>query len=143
MEILYKLNQEEMSIIIASHDVEMVTQFADKIFVLHDGEIISQGTPEEIFNDYETLKKAHLRPPKSAELLYLLKKNGMQCEIKLTVEEAFHEILHAVGAESFHNLLHLIKNQLHHRLLHELGEDNYHKMLHVLEEEQKNNKTQN
>lgn len=57
MEILYKLNQEDMSIIIASHDVEMVTQFADKIFVLHDGEIIGQGTPEEIFNDPETLKK--------------------------------------------------------------------------------------
>ena len=35
MEILYMLNKEAMSIIIASHDVEMVTQFADKIFVLH------------------------------------------------------------------------------------------------------------
>ena len=42
MEILYMLNQEDMSIIIASHDVEMVTQFADKIFVLHDGEIIAR-----------------------------------------------------------------------------------------------------
>ncbi|MCE5213685.1 MAG: ATP-binding cassette domain-containing protein [Methanobacterium sp.] len=143
MEILYMLNREDMSIIIASHDVEMVTQFADKIFVLHDGEIIGQGTPEEIFNDYETLKKAHLKSPKSAELLYLLKKNGVQCKVKLTVEDAFHEILHAIGEKSFHNLLHLIKNQLHHRLLHELGEENYHKMLHILEEEQENNKPPN
>ncbi|MBP1946032.1 ATP-binding cassette domain-containing protein [Methanobacterium petrolearium] len=143
MEILYKLNQEDMSIIIASHDVEMVTQFADKIFVLHDGEIIGQGTPEEIFNNYETLKKAHLRPPKSAELLHLLKNNGVECEVKLTVEEAYHEILHAIGAESFHKVLHLVKSQLHHRLLHELGEENYHKMLHVLEEEHENHNLRN
>ena len=140
MEILYMLNQEDMSIIIASHDVEMVTAFADKIFVLHDGKIIGQGTPEEIFNDYETLKKAHLRPPKSAELLHLLKSNGVSCNVKLTVDDAYHEILHAIGDEAFHNLLHLVKNQLHHRLMHELGNENYHKMLHVLEEEQKNNK---
>lgn len=138
MEILYKLSHEDMSIIIASHDVEMVTQFADKIFVLHEGQIIGQGTPEEIFNNYETLKRAHLRPPKSAELLHMLKSNGVSCDVKLTVEEAYHEILHTIGAESFHNLLHLIKNQLHHRLLHELGEENYHKMLHILEEEQIN-----
>lgn len=138
MEILYMLNKEDMSIIIASHDVEMVTQFADKIFVLHDGEIIGQGTPEEIFNDYETLKKAHLRPPKSAELLHLLKDNGMTCNVKLTVEEAYHEILHAIGIEAYHNLLHLVKNKLQHDLLHALGEEKYHEMLHVLEKNQEN-----
>ena len=44
MNILYKLNQDEdISIIISSHDVEMVTQFADKIFVVNEGQIISQG----------------------------------------------------------------------------------------------------
>jgi cobalt/nickel transport system ATP-binding protein len=141
MEILYMLNKEDMSIIIASHDVEMVTQFADKIFVLHDGQIIGQGTPEEIFNDYETLKKAHLRPPKSAELLYMLKSNGVPCDVKLTVEGAYHEIIHVMGVKAFHNILHLVKNQLHHRLLHELGAENYHKMLHIIEEEQTNNET--
>lgn len=137
MEILYMLNQEDMSIIIASHDVEMVTQFADKIFVLHEGEIIGQGTPEEIFIDYETLKKAHLRPPKSAELLNLLKDNGISCNVKLTVEEAYHELLHVLGGKAYHGMLHLIKNTLHHRLLHEIGEENYHKLLHIIEEEEK------
>ena len=140
MKILYKLNQEDMTIIIASHDVEMVIRFADKILVLHNGEIIGQGTPEEIFNNYETLKKAHLRPPKSAELLSLLKDNGVSCNVKLTVEEAYHEILHAIGDETYHNLLHLAKNQLHHKLLHALGDTCYHKLLHVLEEASKNQK---
>jgi len=137
MKILYMLNKEAMSIIIASHDVEMVTQFADKIFVLHDGEIISQGTTAEIFNDCETLYKAHLRPPKSAELLYMLKNEGFPVNIKLTVDEAYHEILHALGSQSYHNLLHLVKDDLHHKLLHSLGEDKYHELLHLLEENQK------
>jgi len=138
MNILYKLNQEDMSIIVASHDVEMVTQFADKIFVLHQGEIIGQGNPEEIFNDYETLKKAHLKPPKSAELLRSLRDNGLSVNIKLTVGEAYHEILHSLGVDAYHNLLHLVKNELHHELLHELGEEGYHKLLHVLKKNEKN-----
>jgi len=138
MNILYKLNQEDMSIIVASHDVEMVTQFADKIFVLHQGEIIGQGNPEEIFNDYETLKKAHLKPPKSAELLRSLRDKGLSVNIKLTVGEAYHEILHSLGVDAYHNLLHLVKNELHHELLHELGEEGYHKLLHVLKKNEKN-----
>ena len=137
LDILYKLNQEDMTIIIASHDVEMVIKFADKIFVLNNGEIIGQGTPEETFNNIELLKKAHLRPPKSAELLTLLKDNGMKCNVKLTVEEAHHEILHSIGNETYHNLLHLMKNDLHHNILHALGNENYHKLLHVLEEASK------
>ena len=136
LEILYMLNKDDMSIIIASHDVEMVTQFADRIFVLHDGEIIGQGTTEEIFNDPITLKKAHLKPPKAAELLHMLKDGGVPVNIKLTVAGAYHEILHALGVKSYHNLLHLVKDKLHHELIHNLGEDKYHELLHILNENQ-------
>jgi cobalt/nickel transport system ATP-binding protein len=141
MKILYMLNREDMSIIIASHDVEMVTQFADKVFVLHDGEIIGQGTPDEIFNNHKILKKAHLKPPKAAELLHLLKNDGYHLDIKLTVDGAYHEILHAIGINAYHNLLHILKNQIQHELLHKFGEANYHELLHVLEKNQKNSQT--
>lgn len=138
MNILYKLNKEEnMSIIISSHDVEIITQFADKIFVLHEGEIIGQGTPEKIFNDPEIIEKANLEPPKAAELLHLLKKQGLSLDIKLTIEEAYHEILHVLGLKAYHNLLHLVNDEYHHKILHTLGEEKYHELLHLLEEEQK------
>lgn len=141
IDILYKLNREQnMSIIISSHDVEMVTEFANKIFVLHDGRIIQQGTPAEIFNDPETIKKAHLKLPKAAALLHLLKNNGMKVGVKFTVEEAYHEILHSVGVETYHNILHMAHETCQHKLLHALGEKKYHEMLHILEEERKNNK---
>lgn len=141
MNILYELNQNHnMSIIISSHDVEMVTEFANKIFVLHDGRIIQQGTPAEIFNDPETIKKAHLKLPKAAALLHLLKNNGMKVGVKFTLEEAYHEILHSVGVETYHNILHMVHETCQHKLLHALGEKKYHEMLHILEEEMKNNK---
>ncbi len=135
LNILCKLNKQNMSIVIASHDVEMITSFSEKIFVLHEGQIIKQGTPDHIFQDYETLQRAHLKPPKSAELLHLLKNDGFKLKIKLSVDEAYHEILHAFGADNYHKLLHLVKEENHHQFLHELGEDNYHKLLHILEED--------
>ncbi|MGP8022581.1 MAG: ATP-binding cassette domain-containing protein [Methanobacterium sp.] len=135
MSLLFQLNRDDMSIIISSHDVEMITQFADKIFVLHEGEFIGQGSPEEIFNNPQLVEKANLVLPKSAALLHLLKGSGFSCDIKLTVDEAYHEILHTLGIDTYHNLLHLVKNKYHHQLLHEIGEENYHKLLHVLKDE--------
>ena len=137
MSLLYELNQEDMSIIISSHDMEIITQFADKILILHEGKFIGQGSPEEIFNNPELVEKANLTIPKSAAILHLLKENGFSCDVKLTVDDAYHEILHALGTDAYHNLLHLVKNKYHHQLLHELGEEHYHKLLHLLEEEHK------
>jgi len=136
MSLLYELNRD-MSIIISSHDVEIITQFADKILILHEGKFIGQGSTEEIFNNPELVEKANLTIPKSAALLHLLNGNGFSCDIKFTVVDAYHEILHALGIDAYHNLLHLVKNEYHHQLLHEIGEENYHKLLHLLEEEHK------
>ena len=96
LKILNNLNDEGMSIVISSHDIEMVNEFADKIFVLYDGEIIAQGDKHQIFSDKELLKKAHLKAPISTEILYKLKENGLDVDTeKLSVEETVEEILKA------------------------------------------------
>ena len=74
------------------------------------------------------------------QLLYRLKNNGMNVGVKLTVEEAYHEILHAVGVETYHNLLHMVHETCHHKLLHALGEEKYHQVLHILKEEKNREK---
>lgn len=94
LNILNKLNEEGMSIIISSHDIEMVNHFADKIFVLYGGEIIAKGDKDQIFSDKELLKKAHLKAPITTEILYKLKKNGLDIDThKITVDELVNEIL--------------------------------------------------
>ena len=75
LNILNNLNKEGMSIVISSHDIEMVNQFADKIFVLYDGEIIAEGDRHQIFSDKELLRKAHLKAPVTTEILYKLKES--------------------------------------------------------------------
>lgn len=96
LEILNKLNEERMTIVISSHDVEMINDFADHIFVLKEGKIIGDGTPDEIFSNHELLEKANLKPPKTAELLKILKENGLDVDInKIKVKDCCEEILQA------------------------------------------------
>jgi cobalt/nickel transport system ATP-binding protein len=96
LDILNNLNNEGISIVISSHDIEMVNQFADKIFVLHDGEIIAEGDKHQIFSDKELLKKAHLKAPVTTEILYKLKENGIDVDTeKISIEETVEEILKA------------------------------------------------
>lgn len=94
--ILENLNKQGMSILISSHDVEMINEFADSIFVLVDGRIIKKGTPEEIFSNLNLLKEASLRPPKIAELLQKLNKDGLNVNTNnIKLDEACKEILQA------------------------------------------------
>ena len=94
LDILNNLNKEGMSIVISSHDIEMVNEFAEKIFVLNNGEILESGDKHEIFSNKELLKKAHLKAPVTTEILYKLKENGLNVDTeKITVKETVEEIL--------------------------------------------------
>jgi len=94
LKILNKLNSEGMTIVISSHDIEMVNEFTNKIFVLYDGEIIASGDNHEIFSDKELLKKAHLKAPITTEILYGLKNYGFDVDTsKVSVDELIKEII--------------------------------------------------
>lgn len=97
LKILYELNKEGMTILLTSHDVDIIPLFADKIYVMHHGEIEGEGTPEEVFSDPALVRKAHLRQPQVADLLYSLKDCGIDVKIKLTVREARDELLRILG----------------------------------------------
>jgi branched-chain amino acid transport system ATP-binding protein len=47
------------TIVLVEHDMGVVMQLADRISVLHYGEILAEGTPEEIKNN-EEVKKVYL-----------------------------------------------------------------------------------
>lgn len=93
LKILYELNQEGLTILLTSHDVDMIPLFADKIYVMHHGAISGVGTPEEIFSNLELIQESHLRQPQVADLLRRLKHDGIPVDVKLTVKEARKELL--------------------------------------------------
>ncbi len=96
LNIMNQLNKEGMTLIISSHDIDMISKYADKIFVLYNGEIIESGNKNKIFSDMELLKKAHLRTPITTEILYNLKESGLNVNTeKISVEDTCAEIIKA------------------------------------------------
>lgn len=56
---LIKNISQELTILLVEHKMRVVMSISDKISVLHQGEIICEGSPEEVHED-EAVKKAYL-----------------------------------------------------------------------------------
>jgi len=56
-------NNHGISIVITTHDMDLAARLADRICVIHQGEIIATGTPKEIFYNVESLNTAGLEQP--------------------------------------------------------------------------------
>ncbi len=67
-EIALKLNKEEgLTVIVAEHEVEVLAQYADRILVLHEGRLVLQGTPAEVFAQGARMTELGLRVPQVTE----------------------------------------------------------------------------
>lgn len=65
LHLLHKLNQEGMTIVISTHDVDLVPLYASQVYIISEGHIIKEGTPQDVFSDEETIRNANLRDRKS------------------------------------------------------------------------------
>ena len=78
-----------VTLVVATHDVNVVKAMADVVYVLAGaGEIVAQGSPEEVFRDAARLKRSNVEPPVLAELFQRLEELGAPLGRPLTVEEA-------------------------------------------------------
>lgn len=94
--LLHTLNEEGMTIIISTHDVDLAPLYSDRIYVINDGEIISTGTPAEVFSDIDTIRGANLRLPRIAHLVEILQKEDelpFEEPYPLTIGEARRKLL--------------------------------------------------
>lgn len=62
-DVLEKLTVEGKTILISVHDVDFAYRWAERVLVFHRGEIIADGTPLDIFQNEEMLKRANLKKP--------------------------------------------------------------------------------
>ncbi len=96
MELLQKLNKENgVTVIMATHSVDLVPVFLDRLYILSKGHFSRGGTPEDVFNAPEDMANIKLRLPHIAELIYRLKHEDKLSfdRIPLTIGEARREIL--------------------------------------------------
>lgn len=96
MGLLKKLNLENLvTIVMATHSVDLIPLFLDRLFILSKGRIVRGGKPEEVLSEPKGLEKVKLRLPQIAELIYKLKHEDLLPfdRIPLTIGEARKEIL--------------------------------------------------
>ena len=88
MNTIKKLNKlEKKTIVLITHYMEEAVE-ADRILVMEQGQIVMEGNPREVFKQVERLKALGLDVPQVTELVYELRKEGIDIrEDILTVEE--------------------------------------------------------
>jgi cobalt/nickel transport system ATP-binding protein len=99
MDLLMGLNKEKkITIVMATHRVDLVPLFLDRLYILSKGRIVRGGLPEEVFTGPDEMEKVKLRLPQIAELIYRLKHDDKLPfkKIPLTIGEARREILRLV-----------------------------------------------
>jgi len=96
MKLLKRLNEENgVTIVMATHSVDLVPLFIDSLHILSRGRIVRGGTPEEVFTAPDEMAAVKLRLPHIAELIHKLKhEDRIQFDrVPLTVGEARREII--------------------------------------------------
>jgi polar amino acid transport system ATP-binding protein len=51
LELVAELKAEGMTMLITTHEMNFAREFADRVCFLHQGTILEQGTPDQIFSD--------------------------------------------------------------------------------------------
>lgn len=99
MSLLVRLNKEEgITILMATHDVDLVPIYANHIFILFEGKIVLSGSPQEVFSQKQIIRNAQLRLPRVAHLgEILIKKDNLTVDnLPLTIGEARKMVVSAV-----------------------------------------------
>jgi cobalt transport protein ATP-binding subunit len=94
---LVELQAQGRTIVLVTHDMALVAEYADRVVVLHEGQIIGDGAPADIFEEADLLARASLTPPPLVALARVLRPYGLRgdaltldafCERFLALAEA-------------------------------------------------------
>jgi cobalt/nickel transport system ATP-binding protein len=90
-------NREGMTIIMSTHDLNLVAAFADRVYVLaREHGVITAGTPSDIFLQADALRESNIDPPLLTELFLKLRERGLTVEIPIHIEQAVNDLVRLV-----------------------------------------------
>lgn len=88
MEIFQSLHKDGMTIVLVTHLMDDVADFADFVYVLEQGRIVKSGQPKEVFQDITFMDSVQLGVPKATRFAQELVDRGLQLEqLPITIEE--------------------------------------------------------
>ena len=99
METILKLNREKgITVVLITHHMNEAAQ-AQRVVVLHKGQIALDGAPAEVFSQVEKLHDMALAAPETVELCYSLNQQGFQLPLdRLNTEECVQVLYEALKA---------------------------------------------
>lgn len=71
---------KDITIILVSHSMDDIAEYADRVLVMNHGELILDGEPRKIFEYEDELEKIGLGVPQAASVIHQLRKAGIQIE---------------------------------------------------------------
>lgn len=77
MTMLQRLVEEGHAVVLITHEMPLVAQYATRAVVLREGRVVGDDAPERLFDRAELLAAAHLRAPDVALLAADLRPQGM------------------------------------------------------------------
>ncbi len=88
-------NENNTRIIVISHDMDAILELADEVIVMKNGNIISFGTPFEIFQNSDLIREAEIKVPKLYRIINKLNQNGFNFTNKKirTIDQLSTEIV--------------------------------------------------
>ena len=101
--LLHMLNHEHRyTMLVATHDIGRIPEFAGRVIVLRDGRVFGDGSPAEVLTDIPSLQAAALEAPVITQYFYLTNNQGTtnRRTIPLTLAEAVK--LHKTQKEGTH-----------------------------------------
>ena len=99
MDTVKKLNKEKgITAVIITHHMDEAAQ-ADRVVVLHKGDVAADGTPQEVFSQIELLHSIGLAAPETVELCHALNQQGFRLPLdQPEIEECAQALYDAIKA---------------------------------------------
>ncbi len=93
MNAILRLRQEKgMTVIMITHYMEEAA-LADRIVVLNEGELLLDGTPDEVFENEAVLQSCGLAVPQCTELIHRLREHGIELNGSCVFPEQCAELI--------------------------------------------------
>ena len=93
MSTIMRLNKEEgITVVLITHYMDEAVK-ADRVIVMDDGKVLTQGTPQDVFTQVELLKRHRLDVPQVTDLCYKLRACGVDIDnLCLSTDECIDKL---------------------------------------------------
>ena len=79
MNLIVEMHKNGKTIIVITHDMDLVNEYAQKVFMMENGQLVFEGTPSELFIHVQNYDRLDI--PKTIKLALALKEKGMDIDI--------------------------------------------------------------